>query len=148
MLPRSYVAEMMTNRILRLVQRPAGIFHASVFFQFSGGVGPSAIVCDRDRRGILYVARFDVKECSDRYVFGHWKSWSLGFCEARKDPERPGRPAVCSRRGLVSVLSPEGSHLKDIEVPGAEVSGLALSPDGDALFVTEASASAIYRVPL
>lgn len=45
------------NRILRFVQRPAGVYHFSVFHQFSGGFGPSSLACDRD--GNLYVAHFD-----------------------------------------------------------------------------------------
>lgn len=52
-----YVTEQMANRVVRLVQRPAGVFHTSIFHQFSGGMGPSAIICDR--RGNLYVARYD-----------------------------------------------------------------------------------------
>mmetsp|Transcript_44719 Transcript_44719/g.95103 ORF Transcript_44719/g.95103 Transcript_44719/m.95103 type:complete len:275 (-) Transcript_44719:261-1085(-) len=53
-----YIAEMMANRILRFVQRPAGVYHCSVFYQFSGGMGPSALVCDT--QGTLYVARYDL----------------------------------------------------------------------------------------
>ncbi len=52
-----YVAEMMANRVLRFVQRPAGVFHSSVFYQFSGRMGPSALCCDSE--GTLYVARYD-----------------------------------------------------------------------------------------
>ncbi len=48
---------MMTNRVLRFVQRPVGVFHSSVFFQFSGRMGPSAVCCDSD--GNVYVARYD-----------------------------------------------------------------------------------------
>ena len=40
-----YVAELLTNRILRFCQR-AGTFHCSVFYHFSGRVGPSGIACD------------------------------------------------------------------------------------------------------
>lgn len=52
-----YVAEMMQNRLLRLVQRPTGVYHCSVFYQFSGYMGPSGIA--RDPKGNLYVTRFD-----------------------------------------------------------------------------------------
>lgn len=57
-----YLAEMMTNRVLRFFQRPAGVYHGSVFYQLSGGVGPSCIVCDSS--GTLYVGLFDVKEAA------------------------------------------------------------------------------------
>ena len=55
----SYVAEMMANRVLRFFQKPTGVYHGSVFYQLSGGVGPSALACDSD--GTLYVASYDVR---------------------------------------------------------------------------------------
>lgn len=57
-----YVAEMLQNRVLRYFESPDGVYKASVFFQFSGGVGPVAL--DVDSSGNLYVAHFDVKESS------------------------------------------------------------------------------------
>ena len=39
------------------MQRPAKVYHCSVFHQFSGGPGPSAIAVDAS--GNLYVARYD-----------------------------------------------------------------------------------------
>lgn len=111
-----FVTELLANRVLRLVQRPAGVYHASVFHQFSGRMGPSAIVCDRRRGGLLYVARFDTKEAAET--------------------------------GVVSVLSPTGEHLRDIEIPGPEVTGVCLSPGSDALYVTEAATGAVYCIDL
>ncbi len=55
----SYVAEMMANRVLRFFQQPSGVFHASVFYQLSGGVGPSSLALDS--AGNLYVGQYDVK---------------------------------------------------------------------------------------
>lgn len=52
-----YVCELLANRLLRFVQRPAGVWHCSVYFQFSRGLGPSAVACDED--GHVYVALFD-----------------------------------------------------------------------------------------
>jgi len=52
-----FVCEMMANRVLRLIQRPMGVWHCSVYFQFSGGLGPAAVACDS--RGFLYVALHD-----------------------------------------------------------------------------------------
>lgn len=57
-----YVAEMMTNRVLRFFQKPSGVYHGSVFYQMSGGVGPSAVACDE--RGNLYVASFEIRSGS------------------------------------------------------------------------------------
>ena len=109
--PPSYVAEMMTNRLLRFVQQPAGVYHASVFYQFSGMLGPSSLTCDRN--GNLYVGRFDLSSCSSR--------------------------------GVVSIISAEGESVADLSVPGAEVTGVALSKDETELFVTEASSNTIFR---
>ena len=52
-----YVAETFTNRILRVVQNPPGQYHSSLFYQFSGRVGPTALTLDED--GNLFVARFE-----------------------------------------------------------------------------------------
>lgn len=60
-----YVAETMNNRILRFVQKPTSVWHYSVFYQFSGGLGPTALATDPN--GMIYVARFDfVGTCSQR----------------------------------------------------------------------------------
>jgi sugar lactone lactonase YvrE len=58
MLAPVYVAEMARNRILRFVQSPKGVYHCSVFHQFSGGVGPSGLACDAS--GHVFVARFEL----------------------------------------------------------------------------------------
>mmetsp|Transcript_18345 Transcript_18345/g.42965 ORF Transcript_18345/g.42965 Transcript_18345/m.42965 type:complete len:288 (+) Transcript_18345:93-956(+) len=111
-----YVCEMMANRLLRFAQRPAGVFHPSVFVQFSGRMGPSAVVCDHARGGLLYVARYDLSDCATD--------------------------------GVVSVVDTDGKVVKEVSVPGAEVSGLAIGPEGDVLFVSEASTNTVYRIPL
>eukprot|EP01034_Spumella_vulgaris_P031888 gene31888-39394_t len=50
----------MSNRILRYFQQPSGVYHGSVFYQLSGGVGPSSICLDSE--GNLYVGQYDIKE--------------------------------------------------------------------------------------
>jgi len=55
-----FVCETMANRVLRFVQKPAGVFHFSVFHQFSGGLGPSGVACDK--AGNVYIGRFDFAE--------------------------------------------------------------------------------------
>ena len=57
-----YVAETLNNRILRVVIHSSGVYHTSVFHQFSGRLGPTALACSPE--GLLYVARFDFTECS------------------------------------------------------------------------------------
>ena len=47
---------------LLLPNQPTGVYHGSVFYQSSGGVGPSDVTCDDV--GNLYVACYEVKESS------------------------------------------------------------------------------------
>ena len=91
-----YVCEQSANRVLRLHQRPIGVWHTTVFATFSGRLGPVAIACDATRGGILYVARPELPEVSDH--------------------------------GIISVLSPDGTVLRELEVPGADITSLALAP--------------------
>jgi sugar lactone lactonase YvrE len=51
---------MMNNRILRYFQRPQGVYNGSVFYQLSGGIGPSSLAVDPS--GNLYVGQFDVQD--------------------------------------------------------------------------------------
>lgn len=114
-----YVCETMANRVLRFVQKPAGVFHFSVFHQFSGGLGPSGVTCDA--KGNVYVGRMDF---------------------ASTPPE--GVPSSSSA-GMVSVLSSAGALIKETECPASEVSGLVVS--GDTLYVSEASTNTVYKMP-
>lgn len=53
----AYLCETFTNRIIRIIQSPPDIFYSSVFHQFSGRVGPTAIAMDA--LGNIYVARYE-----------------------------------------------------------------------------------------
>jgi sugar lactone lactonase YvrE len=57
-----YVAETLKNRILRVLVHTSGIYHTSVFHQFSGRLGPTALAMNA--RGQLFVARFDYQEAT------------------------------------------------------------------------------------
>ena len=57
-----YVAETLNNRVLRVVIHSSGVYHTSVFHQFSGRLGPSALAVHPS--GQLYVARYDFTEAS------------------------------------------------------------------------------------
>jgi len=63
-----YVCEQMVNRVVRFVQRPSGVYHASVFYQFSGGLGPSCCACDG--QGNLYVASYDFTGSTEGSIYG------------------------------------------------------------------------------
>lgn len=52
-----YVCDMLSNRVLRLIQSPKGVFHTSVFYTFNGKLGPSGI--NMDDMGNIYVSRSD-----------------------------------------------------------------------------------------
>jgi sugar lactone lactonase YvrE len=109
-----FVAEKMQNRLLRLVQRPTGVYHCSVFYQFSGGMGPSGMA--RDPQGNLYVTRYDF--------------------------------ASVAKQGCISVISPEGKLLQEIATPAPELTGITMSPQQNALYVTEASTNTVYQIKL
>mmetsp|Transcript_7103 Transcript_7103/g.11976 ORF Transcript_7103/g.11976 Transcript_7103/m.11976 type:complete len:119 (-) Transcript_7103:61-417(-) len=61
-----YVAETGMNRVLRIVGHSSGVYHTSVFHQFSGRFGPSALAMHPDGR--LFVARYDFTESSKNGV--------------------------------------------------------------------------------
>lgn len=61
-----YVSEMCENRILKVVLHENGTYHTSVFKQFSGRFGPTAMAVSHD--GLIYVARFDFASVSDQGV--------------------------------------------------------------------------------
>jgi len=112
-----YVAETMANRILRFVQNPTGVFHMSVFHQFSGLLGPTSLCCDL-KTGNLYVARFDFKDCSDK-----------------------GLISVLSPKGQeLRTLEVPAAEVTGLVIENAGAS----SPVS--LIVTEASSGAIYRI--
>lgn len=57
-----YVSETSKNRILRIVIHSSGAHHTSVFKQFSGRFGPTALAMHPN--GLLYVARYEFTECN------------------------------------------------------------------------------------
>ena len=57
-----YVSETYMNRVLRIVCHSTGVYHTSVFHQFSGRLGPTSLAMHPS--GKLYVARYDFRECS------------------------------------------------------------------------------------
>jgi len=113
-----YVAETLANRVLRFAQSPPGVFHMSVFHQFSGLLGPSALACD-PKTGNLYVARYDFKSVAAE-----------------------GTISVLSPKGVelrtLSVPAPEITGI--VIEPNRESAG------GVPLVITEASTGAPYRL--
>tara|TARA_B110001452_G_scaffold173121_1_gene145078 strand:+ start:1784 stop:1984 length:201 start_codon:yes stop_codon:yes gene_type:complete len=62
----------------------------------------------------------------------------------RFDAASPSGP----KPGCIAVLSPEGKLLQEIATPAPELTGITINPEGNALFVTEASTNSVYRIPL
>ena len=89
-----FVAEAAANRLLRFTQRPPGVWHAAVFHQFSGRLGPSALAVDAARE-LLYVARPEAAELGSRSVIA---VLSLGG-ELLKEFEVPGVRLLWGGRG-------------------------------------------------
>ena len=61
-----YVAETLKNRILRVVIHSSGVYHTSVFHQFKGRLGPTALAVSEN--GQIYVARYDFQEASQHGI--------------------------------------------------------------------------------
>lgn len=61
-----YVAETLKNRILRVVLHSSGVYHTSVFHQFSGRLGPTAIAVSQS--GKVYAARFEFLEVNNNGI--------------------------------------------------------------------------------
>lgn len=61
-----YVAETLKNRILRVVLHSSGVYHTSVFHQFSGRLGPTALAVSQN--GKIYAARFDFMEVNQNGI--------------------------------------------------------------------------------
>jgi len=111
-----FVCETLRNRVLRFVQRPAGVWICGVFCTFSGGLGPTAIACHgKNSEYDLYIARADL----------------------------PGHG-----RGVISVVTSNGTFKPDIVMPAPELSGVTVSHDGSTLYVTEKSSGSIFSVKM
>lgn len=52
-----FIADTFNNRIIRLCQNPVNVYNATVFHQFNGRVGPTALAMDEI--GNLYVGRYE-----------------------------------------------------------------------------------------
>lgn len=118
-----YIAETFMNRILRLKQNDNGIFVSSIFHQFNGRIGPTALTLDEN--GNLYVGRFE---------------YSLSE-NMETDIENDG---------LISVLNTEGILMGELTLPELpEISGLYISPKKrENLYLTEKNSTAVFKVKI
>lgn len=138
-----YVAETMKNRILRFVKQANGVFFSSVFFQFSGGFGPTALSYVYDpqaKMSYLLAARFD---------FG--------------SPQEAGEEAH-GPQGSIAVLKQTGELVREVPGPpelGPEISGLLVAPNLEAdvkqetehlaemsVYISSAGSNKIFCAPI
>lgn len=133
----TYITEMCTNRVLRLVkpEENSGVVHTSVFVQLSGGMGPVAVIVDPSS-GDVYVATYDI-ECRG------------GAKEDGGEGEDGGNT------GSVHVYDSRGELKGTIVVPSPRITGLAFdttNPNTTAIFISTLTrrsegswASQLYR---
>ncbi len=118
-----YVAEMLSNRVVRIKQNSAGVYFSSVFFQFSGRIGPRALAIDE--LGNLYCARF---EYQDTEIID--SSYTVD--------------------GLITVIDCNGNVKGEITIPkGPEIISLLIpSKKKDSLFYTLNENKTLYKIKL
>ncbi len=114
-----YLVETFANRVLRLVQGPNGVYHASVFHQFFGRLGPTAIAIDAI--GNIYVARYE-------------------FQTPEKDVD--GLISVLSKEGSLigELVIPKLPEITGMCCPGGKIA--------EYLFITEKSYYGVFKVNL
>ena len=115
-----YVAETLANRIIRLTQNPYGVYHSSVFYQFNGRLGPTAMAVDES--GNLYVARYE---------------FQIGLDGNDYD-------------GIISVINRHGRLIGELIIPNlSEISGLLISSKKkEILYMTEKNSNHVYAIKL
>ena len=116
-----YLSETFMNRILRLKQNEDGVYVSSVFYQFNGRVGPTAMTLDEN--GNLFIARFE-------YSF-----------DPENEPEADG---------VISVINKDGIQIGELTLPELpEITGLYISPKKrENLYVTERNSSGVFRIKI
>jgi sugar lactone lactonase YvrE len=115
----AYLVETFTNRVLRLVQNPNGVYNTSVFHQFHGRLGPTAIAMDA--LGNIYVARFE-------------------FQNTEKDVD--GIISVLNKDGYIvgELIIPKMPEITGMCIPSGK--------KADSLYLTEKSFNGILKIKL
>jgi sugar lactone lactonase YvrE len=113
-----YICETFTNRIIRIIHKD-GIYNSSIFFQFSGRVGPTAIALD-ENLGNLYIARYEFQN---------------------EEGDVDGLISVINKEGALM------GELVIPKLP--EITGLLIpSKNKDLMYLTEKNSNGIFRLNL
>lgn len=120
-----FVADTYSNQVIKLTQKPYGVFNPSVFHQFSGRLGPSALAKDGN---YLYVSRFDYQR-------------NLGDFVTLEDE---------LLNGVISVINRDGNLVGELILPGMpEITGMMISPKKkDLLYLTEKNNNGVIKIKL
>ena len=113
-----YLCETFTNRIIRIIQKD-GIYNASIFYQFSGRIGPSAIALD-DTFGNLYIARYEFQN---------------------EEGDVDGIISVLNKDGnlMGELIIPKLPEITGLLIP---------SKNKDVLFFTEKNSNSVFKIKL
>lgn len=115
-----YIAETFMNRIIRIKQHPEGVFNSSVFYQFSGFLGPSALTLDEN--GNIFVARYDYPPIDE---------------DLESD-------------GLISVINHDGLLIGEMNFPKfSEITGIYISPKKrENMYITAKNCYGVMKVKI
>lgn len=121
-----YVAEMLANRVIRIKTDSSGVYHSTVFYQFSGRIGPRALTIDE--LGNLYVARYEIQDNTVGTIDNH----------------------IVPSDGLISVIDASGIIRGEIILPRMpEIISLFIpSKKKDTLYLTLNENKAIFKIKL
>lgn len=122
------------NRILRFVQRPSGVYHYSVFYQFSGGLGPSSLTCDT--QGRVYVTSYDFAVPGDTTSV------------ISNNDQQTSQDQMKLKNGCVTVIAADGTLVHTLQVPGSELTGIYYNAEESLLYVTEASTNMMHTIDM
>jgi len=162
-----YVAETFSNRIIRLIQSPPGSYHSSIFHQFNGRVGPTAITMDE--LGNIYVARYEFQVINpflnNKYLFFYFNSitvnnkLNLGYFDENSLKnffnlfqlnKKNKKSSENDVDGVISLLNKEGNLVGELIIPKMpEITGIFISSKNkDFLYFTEKNYNGVMRIKL
>ncbi len=120
---RIYITETYKNRILRIIQSPFGTYHTSVFHQFNGRLGPSAICLatfHEDLVNYIFVARYEYQNNTNTVD------------------------------GTISILNKDGILIGELTLPTfSEITSILITRnDKEHIYFTDKNNSGVYKATI